>query len=95
MTNTLTTAKTATETTSVVSTMITSTGVSPAAVGGIAAGIVGGFLLLGAATAFFVMRRPQNTNAVHAQGYRNQPMQGMEQYGNNYDGRPTSGRGYD
>jgi len=32
-------------------------GIQPAAVGGIAGGIVGGFLLLGAGIAFFLLRR--------------------------------------
>jgi hypothetical protein len=55
---------------------------------------VGGFLLLGAAAAFFIMRQPRNRDAAYSQEYHNQPMREVDQYGNNYDGRPTSGRDY-
>jgi hypothetical protein len=43
-------------------------GVAPAAVGGIAAGIVGGFLLLGALLGFILLRKPntvQNDSNPH------------------------------
>ena len=44
-------------------------GVKPAVVGGIAAGIVGGFLLLGTALAFFVFSRKKAPEDGGARGY--------------------------